>query len=114
MEVIKANSWGDKSHKCPNTVKYWLKENKRQQGGIPEQLNATIVLIYEGPFQAVVDVRSTVIFDILAQPWTKDDLVLFEPGIEVGPPVRDNRDSEFSTLNEEDWRRIVTSNLDDQ
>ena len=114
MEVIKANSWGDKSHKCPNTVKYWLKENKRQQGGIPEQLNATIVVIYEGPFQAVVDVSSTVIFDILAQPWTKDDPVLFEPGIEVGPPVRDSRDSEFSTLNEEDWRRIVTSNLDDQ
>ena len=112
MEVVKANEWGDKSHKYPNTVKYWLKENKRQEGGIPDQINATIVVIYEGPFQAVVDVSSTAIFDLLARPWTKDDPVLFEPGVEEGPPVRDNRDSEFSTLNEEDWRRIVTSSLD--
>lgn len=40
--------------------------------------------------------------------------MLFEPEVEEGPPVRDTQDSEFSTLNEEDWRRIVTSSLDDQ
>ena len=114
MEVIKANKWGDKSHKYPNIVKYWLKENKRQEGGIPAQLNATVVVTYEGPFQAIVDVSSTAVFDLLARPWTKDDPVLFEPGVEEGSPVCDNRDSEFSTLNEEIWRRIVTSGLDDQ
>ena len=113
-EVIKAKEWGDRNHKHPNTVKYLLKENKRQEGGIPDHLNATVVVIYDSPFQAVVDVSSTAIFDLLARPWTKDDPVLFEPGVEEGLPVRDNRDSEFSTLNEEDWKRIVTSSLDAQ
>lgn len=95
-------------------MRHWLKENRRQEGGIPEQLIATVAVVYEGPFQAVVDVSSTAIFDLLGRPWTKDDPVLFEPGVEEGPPVRDNRDSQFSTLNEEDWRRIVTSGLDAQ
>ena len=113
-EVIKATDWGDENHRHPNTVKYWLKENKRQKGGIPDRLNATVVVIYDSPFQAVVDVSSTAIFDLLARPWTKDDPVLFEPGVEEGLPVRATRDSEFSTLNEEDWKRIVTSSLDAQ
>lgn len=114
QEIVKAIDWGDTKHKYPNTLKYWLKENKRQKGGIPGQFDAAIVVVYDGPFQAVVDVSSTLMFDFLAQPWTKDDPVLFEPGVEHGKPVRSNGDSEFSTLGKEDWMRVVTSNLDDQ
>jgi hypothetical protein len=112
QEVVTSHEWGDSKHREANCVKYFMKENRKQESGIPEELDAVVVVAYGGSFQATVDVGSNVVFDLFASPWTKDDPVLFEPGVEHGEPVISHASPDFSALTPAEWQRMVTPNLD--
>jgi hypothetical protein len=110
-EVVSSYEWGDSKHREPNCVKYFMKENGKEESGIPDELDAAVVVRYTGPFQATVDIGSNAIFDLFASPWTNDDPVLFEPGVEYGEPLTQTGDSDFSALASAEWQKMVTPNL---
>ena len=56
-------------------------------------------------------VKAGAIFNLLALSWTKDDPVLFSEGVGYGRPVRDEPRLDFAGSTEDEWRRMVTPNL---
>ncbi|KAI9774564.1 MAG: hypothetical protein M1840_002813 [Geoglossum simile] len=105
---IRGNLYGDRKHQRPNCVRWTVKENSKQRSGIPDLLRCTAIVKYTDAFQVVVKVSSDAIFHVLAYPWTKDDPVLIEAGNSFGASVRDNGDSDFSTLTNDEWAKIVS------
>jgi hypothetical protein len=104
------SDWGDRKHRLPNCAKFWLREDEKQTPGVPLELLVAIVFRCRGPSQAMVDVRVDSVFQLLAWPWTKDDPVLLEPGVEYGDIIREGS-ADFSTLTQEEWRQLVTPDL---
>ena len=88
-----------------------MKENWKQESGIPEELDVVVVVAYGGPFQTTVDVGSNMVFDLFASPWIKDDPVLFEPGVEHGETIASHANPDFLALTSAEWQRMVTPNL---
>jgi hypothetical protein len=95
-----------------NTVKWTLFENAKQQKGIPDRFTCAVLLEHDGtPFQAEVrvSVRASVAVLSLplafnAQPWSKDDPVLFQPGAEFAAKVPPQH---LSQMKEADWLLLV-------
>lgn len=112
LQVINVWGWGDRRHVEPNHVKCSLDENPLEESGIPEELSLTMIVTFEGAFQARVSVGTTAIFDLLAYPWTKDDPVLFQPGVSYGPAMRASGTTDFATLTRAEWEKLVTASLD--
>jgi hypothetical protein len=110
--VVESDDWGNRKHPQPNCIKYWLSEDKRQKFGVPLELHIAAVVTHSGPFQATVNVHADNIFHILAWPWTQDDPVLFEPGVPHGDQIRHISRFDFSTLTVDEWRQIVTPDLE--
>ncbi|KAH8928519.1 hypothetical protein BT69DRAFT_1316221 [Atractiella rhizophila] len=110
--VIKSDDWGNRKHRKPNCVKIWMSEDEKQKDGIPLELLAAVVIQATGPSQAKVSVRVGSVFQLLAQPWSEDDPVLLQPNVGFGTPIRgDSAPVDFSTMTNEEWRQLVTHDL---
>ena len=112
--MVETDDWGDRKHRRPNCVKAWLKEDQKQEAGLPLELRVAIIVAHSGPMQATVDVRAGHLFHLLAWPWTGDDPILLQPGISHGEFAGSCPSSEFSGLTQDNWRRLVTPNLEFQ
>ncbi|KAK4112885.1 hypothetical protein N656DRAFT_779105 [Canariomyces notabilis] len=110
--VVESDDWGNRKHRRPNCVKIWMREDDRQEGGIPLELLAAVVVQTDRSFQANVSVRVDSIFNLVAWPWSKDDPLLLEPGVNFGQPLRQGTSNlDFSTITAEEWRQLVTPDL---
>ena len=109
--IVETDDWGDRKHRRPNCVKCWLKEDQKGEAGLPLELRVAVIVAHDGPMQATVDVRAGHLFHLLAWPWTGDDPVLLQPGISHGEFASFTSSLEFSDLTQDDWRRLVTPDL---
>lgn len=107
---VEADDWGNRAHRRPNCVKLWLSEDKKQKKGVPLELHLAIIVTCPGPMQATVRVHADNLFHLLAWPWSADDPILLEPGVEHGEKIRGG-DFDFSDLTSEEWRQMVTPDL---
>ena len=110
--MIESDDWGNRRHRRPNCVKIWLREDEKQKDGIPLELLASVVVQTDRPFQANVSVKVDSIFNLVAWPWSKDDPLLLQPGVNFGTPIRETTTAtDFSSLTVEEWRQLVTPDL---
>ncbi|KAI1378963.1 hypothetical protein F4677DRAFT_354104 [Hypoxylon crocopeplum] len=108
---IESDDWGNRKHRYPNCLKIWMREDQKQKKGIPLELLAAVVVQTSGPFQAYVNVKVDSIFNLVAWPWSKDDALLLQPGVDFGAPLRTPSAFDFSTLTLDEWRQLVTPDL---
>ena len=109
---VESDDWGSRKHRRPNCVKIWMREDDKQEQGVPLELLAAVVVQIGGPFQAKVSIKVDSIFNLIAWPWSKDDPLLLEPGVRFGPSLRGSEpDVDFSTITPEEWRLLVTPDL---
>ena len=103
---IVGQPWSDRRREEPHQVLWSVQEASKTGYGIPDTLNTGIVISYNGPFQATVEVSAKlgVGIPIYTPPWSKDDPLLFNGTTEKGSPPS-NR--EFDQLTESDWARLV-------
>lgn len=93
-----------------NTVKWTLVENAKQKEGIPDIFTCALLVEHDGnPFQAdvSVSVRPGVALPSIrldALPWSKDDPVLFHPGMEFAVKLSHRR---LDQLDETEWLSLV-------
>lgn len=109
--VVESDDWGNRKHRRPNCVKIWMREDEKQEDGIPLELNAAIVVQTNRSCQASVSIKVDSIFNLIARPWSRDDPLLLEPGVNFGPPIRQTPKLDFSTITSEEWRQLVTPDL---
>ncbi|KAK1759105.1 hypothetical protein QBC47DRAFT_371074 [Echria macrotheca] len=109
---VESDDWGSRKHRKPNCVKIWMREDDKQEQGIPLELLAAVVVEAGGPFQAKVSIKVDTVFNLIAWPWSKDDPLLLEPGVNFGPSLRSSEpEIDFSTITSEEWRLLVTPDL---
>ncbi|KPI45467.1 uncharacterized protein AB675_533 [Cyphellophora attinorum] len=108
---VEVDDWGNGNHQRPNCLRVWMREDKKQESGIPQELHLTAIVSSSGAMQATVQVRANNIFHLLAWPWSARDPVLLQPGVEYGDKIRDV-DFDFSALTSDEWRRMVTPDLE--
>lgn len=65
------------------------REDPRQTDGLPLQFDAAVIVKYNCPFSAAVDVKIGPVFYLLARPYPAAEPVRFQPGIEYGDSIRD-------------------------
>lgn len=102
---IVGQPWSERRRQQPHQVLYSIEEAANLGYGIPDTLNVGIVVGYNGPFQATVEVsaKTGVGVPIFAPPWSKDDPLLFNTVTEKGTiPTK-----EFDKLDDVDWMRLV-------
>ncbi|KAK4225995.1 hypothetical protein QBC38DRAFT_240715 [Podospora fimiseda] len=112
-ETIESDDWGNRRHSRPNCVRIWLREDEKQKDGIPLELLACVVVETTArSFQANVSVKVDSFFNLIAWPWSKDDPLLLEPGVNFGTPIREKTgETDFSSLTADEWRQLVTPDL---
>ena len=108
---IESDDWGNRKHRHPNCLRIWMREDEKQENGIPLELLAAVVVQTSSPFQAYINVKVDSIFNLIAWPWSKDEPLLLQPGVGYGTPVRTTSPIDFSTLTPDDWRQLVTPDL---
>lgn len=109
---VTIDDWSPRTHRFPNCVKCYLKEDPKQADGVPCELNMAVIIQASGPCQATVVVRAGNIFNLLATPWTRDDPVLLKPGVNYGTQVCGATAMDFQSLTKEDWKNLVTPDLE--
>lgn len=113
---VEASDFPSRDHTRPDGVRFWLRENDKQRGGLPIDFYCAAIVKYTTAFQASVHVKAGPVFDIFARPWTITDPILFEPGVEFGleenGPSVDGGSKDFAALSPGQWRKLVTPDLD--
>jgi hypothetical protein len=100
------NFWSS-SQESQWDIVYWdMRENRRTERGIPDRLNVAVVVEREEPFIATVEVTidTPVANGAFSHPWTKNNPVVFVPGVLMRVQQRTNK---FDELSEEEWRRLI-------
>lgn len=103
---IKGKLWGRRKSSVKDKIQWELEEAKKMNYGIPDIFNIGLVVLYNGPFQATVNVRATTAASvpITCPPWSKDDPLLFDTRTTKGKTLPKTK---FEELLEEDWRKLV-------
>ncbi|PPJ58589.1 hypothetical protein CBER1_11393 [Cercospora berteroae] len=98
-------------HTAPDMVRFWIREDAKQKEGLPLEFDCAAVVTFAAPasFRATVGVKAGAVFDMLAQPWSEAEPVLFQHGVELGEPVGKARMGmiDFAALDVQDWGRMV-------
>lgn len=101
----------DVDDQLTNQVTWKLTENKKDHGeGLGSVFRTVMVVRYNGPFQAAIDVSAHTSPDFfwLARPWTKDDPVLFREGYSYGEPLSlEHEPRTFSDMTDVDWSELL-------
>ncbi|KAK6332561.1 hypothetical protein TWF730_004221 [Orbilia blumenaviensis] len=90
-----------------NAVKWSIRENRKENRGIPDRVTCAILVEYDGhPFQASVEVsvKTHMNITLAALPWSKDDPILFKPNSNLGTVTSK---FSFEELQLEDWLGVV-------
>lgn len=98
-------------HTAPDMVRFWIREDAKQKEGLPLEFDCAVVVTFAAPasFRATVSVKAGAVFDMLAQPWSEAEPVLFQHGIELGELIGKAKMGivDFATLDVRDWGRMV-------
>jgi hypothetical protein len=104
------STWQKKTSSNWDIVNWEMSENDKQHG-IPDRLNAAVVVESVGPFQATAEVTvdTSIMNGLFGSPWSRTHPVSFIPGITKGvpPPTL-----EFEKLTQSDWKALVPYELE--
>ncbi|CAK4023852.1 Hypothetical predicted protein [Lecanosticta acicola] len=97
-----------------NIAKFWLREDEQRQDGVPCDFECAVIVKWTDSFEAQIDVKVGPLFDWLASPWPSSSPIIIQRGVDYGEPIRATPavDMDFSTLTLEEWRKLVTPQLD--
>lgn len=87
----------------PNKAIFEIDENKITGKGIPKELYFGLVVQHEGDIQAEL---TTNIRDTTALPWSKDDLIILQPGKTFGN-MPATLSEIFEQWTDDDWTALV-------
>ena len=104
------NRWSSKKSNAWDIV-YWEMTENGKQRGIPDRLNAAVIIESSGPFQAKAEVTvdTSIKDNLLGAPWQKTHPVPFTPGITKGTAPRTLK---FEDLTESDWKEMIPYELE--
>ena len=98
--------WSSEEQEKDHQVLWKIREIGPSGDGIIGELNLAVVVEYQNPFQAVVEVEANTAFGrpCFSTPWAKDDPLLFDgiTGKGTLPPTTD-----FDTLTEANWAAFI-------
>ncbi|RMZ88483.1 hypothetical protein DV736_g4286, partial [Chaetothyriales sp. CBS 134916] len=103
---ISGEPWAERRMAEMHQVIWSVEEAGKTAYGIPDVLNIGIVVAYNGPFQAKVEVKATTGANvpICTPPWSKDDPLLFDTITTKGSAPST---LEFNELGDAEWATLV-------
>ena len=103
---IEGKLYGRPKSSVKDKVQWRLQEAEKMGYGIPDIFNVGVVVSYNGPFQATVNVKATTAasIPITCPPWSKDQPLLFDTRTVKGKKLSTTK---FEELLEADWRKLV-------
>ncbi|KAF2217851.1 hypothetical protein CERZMDRAFT_80514 [Cercospora zeae-maydis SCOH1-5] len=108
---VEAASVPSHGHVVPDTARFWIREDGKQREGLPLEFDCAVIVTYAAPasFRATVSVKAGAVFDMLAQPWSEAEPVLFQHGVELGEEIGKATmgSVDFATLDARDWGELI-------
>ncbi|KAI5366711.1 hypothetical protein Slin14017_G043510 [Septoria linicola] len=67
---VDAAAFASHGHTAPDTLRFWIREDTKQKDGLPLEFGCAAIVTYAAPssFQATVEVKTGLMFDMFAQP----------------------------------------------
>ncbi|KAF9767122.1 hypothetical protein IL306_000365 [Fusarium sp. DS 682] len=88
--IIRGKTWSDKGVQEPDEVIWNINETYGSKFGICEPVKLALIVTYQGPFQATVEVEATTALSLIKisnTPWSRDDPMLFDGITPKGRPL---------------------------